>query len=294
MVVDDTRTDRVMARRLLERMPDLQVLEAEDGMEALALLETRPVAFVVTDLKMPEMDGLGLVRELREHYPDVPVVLMTAYGSEDIAAEALAAGAVSYIPKSRLADLLPRTIESITTAVEHARFERAAFDCLREASVVFHLENDPEAVCLLRAYLQDRVEAIVGCDSNDRMRVGMALEEALLNAVFHGNLEVSSDLRKGGDEDFYELAEQRRSEQPYSDRYVEVEVSFSPEQATFRVRDQGPGFDYTALPDPTDPSQLADESGRGVRLIQTFMDEVQWNEAGNEIYMVKNTTTPPA
>jgi CheY-like chemotaxis protein/anti-sigma regulatory factor (Ser/Thr protein kinase) len=283
----------MLARRMLERLTDIEVHEAADGAEARQWLNENAASFVLTDLKMPALDGLGLVRLLRSEQPDLPVILMTAHGSEDTAAEALAAGAVSYIPKKRLSELLPRTIQSITASAEAARFEAASFGYLTEARLHFALDNDPDAVCLFRVYLQSRTEAIVGCDATDQMRVGMALEEALLNAVFHGNLEISSDLRQNGSNEFYELAAQRRTQPPYNERQVHVDVVFRPTRASFTIRDEGPGFDTSSLPDPADPSHLTDESGRGVRLIQTFMDEVRWNEAGNEIHMVK-VGTPPA
>jgi len=56
---------------------------------------------------------------------------------------------------------------------------------------------------------------------------------------------------------------------------------------TFIVRDEGPGFDPSALPDPTDPENLLKPCGRGVMLIRTFMDQVNFSAKGNEITMVK-------
>jgi anti-sigma regulatory factor (Ser/Thr protein kinase) len=53
------------------------------------------------------------------------------------------------------------------------------------------------------------------------------------------------------------------------------------------IRDQGPGFDPTSLPDPTQPENLERAFGRGMLLISTFMDEVRHNEQGNEITMIK-------
>ena len=53
------------------------------------------------------------------------------------------------------------------------------------------------------------------------------------------------------------------------------------------IRDEGPGFDPSTLPDPRDPSNLERTAGRGLLLIRTFMDEVTFNKAGNQITMVK-------
>jgi len=65
---------------------------------------------VVTDWQMPEIDGLELVNTIGDKYPEVPVVLMTAHGSEVVAAQALANGAASFVPKSDLADNLVETV----------------------------------------------------------------------------------------------------------------------------------------------------------------------------------------
>ena len=56
---------------------------------------------------------------------------------------------------------------------------------------------------------------------------------------------------------------------------------------TYAIRDEGPGFDPSTLPDPTDPANLERVSGRGLLLIHAFMDEVRHNPTGNEITMVK-------
>jgi anti-sigma regulatory factor (Ser/Thr protein kinase) len=69
-------------------------------------------------------------------------------------------------------------------------------------------------------------------------------------------------------------------------------------EVTFVIADEGPGFDPSRLPDPTDPAQLERVHGRGLLLIRTFMDEVSHNERGNEITMVKRvrprSLRPPA
>jgi anti-sigma regulatory factor (Ser/Thr protein kinase) len=55
----------------------------------------------------------------------------------------------------------------------------------------------------------------------------------------------------------------------------------------FCIRDEGPGFDWSTLPDPRDPENLGRVGGRGLLLVRTFMDEVHFNEKGNQIILVK-------
>ena len=70
------------------------------------------------------------------------------------------------------------------------------------------------------------------------------------------------------------MAEERRRQTPFRDRRIYVAATYSRAEAIFVVRDEGPGFDRTKVPDPTDPDNLGKNSGRGLLLIQTFMDEV--------------------
>src|SRR5262249_19808846 len=73
---------------------------------------------------------------------------------------------------------------------------------------------------------------------------------------------------------------------PYRSRRVHVTARESPAEAVYVIRDEGPGFDPSKLPDPTDPANLERVTGRGLLLIRTFMDEVHHNPKGNEITMV--------
>ncbi|MEO8268109.1 MAG: ATP-binding protein, partial [Aureliella sp.] len=104
----------------------------------------------------------------------------------------------------------------------------------------------------------------------------------------HGNLDISSELRHADDGIHYcNEVQQRRSSEPYRQRQVFVELVADRHQAKFTIRDEGSGFDFRSLPDPTDPSNLDKCGGRGLLLINAFMDEVHHNEIGNEITMIK-------
>lgn len=124
------------------------------------------------------------------------------------------------------------------------------------------------------------------------MQIAMALDEALLNAMIHGNLEVSSELRQNDDgAPYVNMIAQRKEETPYKDRKVTIKLEATNEQVTFTIRDDGPGFDAAALRDPTDPENIERAGGRGLLLINAFMDEVSHNEVGNEIRMTKRKAT---
>jgi CheY-like chemotaxis protein len=288
LVVDDVTLDRHLVGALIEEHSGWSAVFAEDGRDALALIKLQVPDVVLTDLQMPEMNGLELVEAIRRDYAYLPVILMTAHGSEEIAVSALKAGAASYVPKRDLArDLIPTT-EKVLDMARTTRNQQQVLDCLIETEFRFLLSNDPQRVQPLINHLQDHLTMMNLVDKAGLIHVGTALHEGLVNAMEHGNLELSSELRESEPSKVYRsLVEERRQLQPYRDRHVLVTARFSREQASFVIRDDGCGFDPTKLPDPRDPANLQKCSGRGLFLIRTFMDEVRFNTAGNEITMIK-------
>ena len=112
LVVDDSAVDRKLVGTLLEKS-EISVQYASDGFEALDVLHQADVDVVLTDLQMPDMDGLQLVDAIRSQHPLVPVVLMTAHGSEELAIDALERGAASYVRKRNLANDVVLTITRV-------------------------------------------------------------------------------------------------------------------------------------------------------------------------------------
>lgn len=293
LVVDDSPVDRRLAGRLIEKLGDIELFYAPDGKAALDQVAAHFPDLVVTDMQMPELDGFGLVEALKHQYPLIPVVLMTAAGSEAIAAQALLAGAASYVPKSALADDLADVCQRVL-AMSHARRSQARLTSrIIRSTTDYELENERELLLSLSSQLHLQFTALRLCPESEALRIGIALEEALLNAFYHGNLECPSHLREADGNQYEQLAAKRGGESPYRERRIHVTVSLSPTEALWTIRDEGPGFDVRALPDPTDPEYLERPHGRGLLLMRTFMSEVAYNDRGNEVRMVKRKTTEP-
>ncbi|GIV99766.1 HD domain-containing phosphohydrolase [Roseiflexus sp.] len=108
IVEDDPMVSSFCARLL--HMKGFAVKTACNGREALDILQTHPFDLVLTDLQMPEMGGMALLRELREHYADLDAIMFTAYATVDTAREALKLGAFDYLTKPFSVDELERTV----------------------------------------------------------------------------------------------------------------------------------------------------------------------------------------
>jgi CheY-like chemotaxis protein len=286
LVVDDAKLDRSIAGACL-REEGFEAAFAEDGVEALDKIGQQQPDLVLTDLVMPNMNGLALVQQLQRDYPALPVILMTGQGADDTAAEALRAGAASYIPKRFLKQSLGDTVRSVLATAKALTARRDAWTFLNFRESRYVLGYEKEGRSTLIAHLEEELDRFHLCDASERIRVGTALSEALTNAVDHGNLELDSALRETSDQEYFELGRLRSAQPPYCDRRVYLTTRLTPSEVTYVIRDEGPGFRHDALPDPTDPENLTKLSGRGLLLIRTFMDDVRFNDRGNEITMVK-------
>ena len=124
----------------------------------------------------------------------------------------------------------------------------------------------PSAISLMHSvlnYLTKRVEKL-GVINAENSHLFIALDEAFVNAVKHGN-------------------------RFNPEKNVRISVDVSPQEASFTFEDEGEGFDVAKIPDPRDPENLFKTSGRGVLIIHNVMDAVQYNERGNRITMVKKS-----
>ncbi|MCP4082203.1 MAG: response regulator [Planctomycetaceae bacterium] len=285
LVVDDTAVDRRLAGGLLEKSDNLEVVYANNGGEALDSIRQNAPDLVLTDLQMPDIDGLQLVTTITEEYPDIPVVLMTAHGSENAAAQALANGASCYVPKTELADELMPTVSQILSTADSDQRYKKLISCSTQSCFEFELPNDPDLIDPLIDLVQQVIASMDLFDWASRVRLGVALEHALGNAIYRGNLEIG---RNSTDILDPQLVQERSRAEPYRDRHVFVSAQITREKAEFVIRDQGPGFDVSQVPDESDPDSFREGAGRGLVLIKAFMDSVHFNDKGNQISFTKH------
>ncbi len=292
-MAEDSATQAMQIRSLLEDAGhDVEVVS--DGREALRRLENGgPVDLVLTDMVMPVMDGLQLVRAIRVHHSTIPVILMTSQGTDAIAIDALEDGAAGYVPKSQASYRLVDDVARVLRVTQINQGYERLLGSLTRNEFVFGMPNDAGLIDPLVDLMLQMMTGMKLCDSTGTLRVGLAIEHALTNALYRGNLELGGDQLRSThdllqhDVSASRIVEQRLTQPPYCERKVHLEVTMSREAARFIVRDEGPGFDLTKVPGKGDPDVLEAQGGRGLLLIQTFMDEVKFNAAGNEVMMLK-------
>lgn len=285
LIVDDAAADRVRISGIAARWLDCTVLQANDGLSAIRQIQDHSPDIVLTDMHMPEMNGLELLATIKNEYPNVPVILMTGAGNEEIAAQALRDGAASYVPKNRLAEDLIDTLKQVHSTAEMAHTQSRLMHYLQDSVVTFELTNDPALLRLCVNQLLSMLRCLPLGDESERLRIGIALQEALQNACYHGNLEISEEDYRSAN--CSEIVAARMWSKPYLNRHISVRASISRERALFVISDEGSGFD-TSLADLGEALPAQDEScSRGIRLMQSIMDDVTFNPNGNVVTMVR-------
>ena len=145
LLVEDSPTQAVEMRMLLEE-GNHEVRHAANGRIALELLNSETPDIVVTDLEMPEVNGLELVESMQSMHAHIPAILVTARGSEDLATRALQCGAASYVPKDHLQSMLNETIVNVLGVIRtDASFEQL-ISAMRKNVYEFELDNDASLI----------------------------------------------------------------------------------------------------------------------------------------------------
>jgi DNA-binding NtrC family response regulator len=134
LVVDDERTIGLAIQRLLSaRGYDVETLQC--GEQAIERLQEGDVHLVITDLNLGQTNGMDLLRYIKQHRPDTAVIVITAYGSEKIAVEAMKLGAADYVPKpfdnDELELVVGRVLEGMTLRRDLRLLQEQAVDAYR-------------------------------------------------------------------------------------------------------------------------------------------------------------------
>ncbi|WP_339872817.1 response regulator [uncultured Brevundimonas sp.] len=115
LIVDDQRSVRAMIRSCLQGIGITQVIEAEDGVQALDLLSTSPRHLIISDLNMPHLDGLGLLRAVRQNPETAKTafIMLSGHADTELVRKAVELGVNNYIVKPFTVESLHRKITAV-------------------------------------------------------------------------------------------------------------------------------------------------------------------------------------
>ena len=285
LIVEDDTSSRIYLENLLE-VNDFDCKAASNGIEGLNLFEEYQPDIVITDIQMPIMDGMELLESLNEMNPDVIVIITTAYGTENYAIQALHLGANNYLKKPVTAyDLLP--LLKKYQAILESKIEPTGLPGkltgrsikLEFDTNLFSVQNVPKLVD--RVLIESDCKHIEG----DRINIELGLAELIANALEHGNLEISYENKKQqlNDNKLEELYSEMLANDEYNKRKLVVNFESNPKYFQWTISDEGPGFDWKKVPDPTTDETILELNGRGVFITKFLFDEINYNDKGNVV-----------
>jgi CheY-like chemotaxis protein len=269
IVDDDPDIHRLLSAAL--RDENYLIEDRYDGLEALSFLEAQNCDLVITDVRMPGINGLELLRRIHNVQPGTKVLVMTAESTPATVISSLRDQALGYLSK-------PFSLNAVAETVALALHTPAPEGDIQVLSAI------PEWIALqLRCKLQvaDRLvpflrEMVTDLSVQERENIGTAFRELLTNAIEHG----------GGTD---------------PGKSVRVDYVRTAKSIIYKILDPGEGFSLTNLPhaavsnQPGAPYQHFEvrdrlglrPGGFGILLTQRLADELIYNEKGNEVLLIK-------
>ena len=282
--------DEVEIRTILERIVRHENLVPDsyaDGQGALEALQDHhdDVVLVITDIKMPRLNGLEFMRLASQDFPDTPFIVTSGHGTKKEIIQALKQGALDYFEKPFGIKEISSSVRKVKLLADEGHKTVQAYRNLVKKSLLFEISNDIELVQPLVGGLTDEIKLSCRIPRSHLPGIRMGLHELVVNAIEHGNLELDSELKRRND--YLDFLKKRSLEPRFRERRVTIEVVIAAEAFTCVIRDQGPGFDWRSLPDPSDPENLFKPHGRGIIMAGNFFDEFFFNESGNQVTVRK-------
>jgi CheY-like chemotaxis protein len=259
LIVDNNEELRSTLEQVLRDLGHT-VVATGDREEALSRDDLDEFDLIISDLTDDADSGVQLLSELKRKRLLVPVVVSSDQAQQPGIIKAFKMGAANYLRlpynKDELRNIVEKTLSYKLRFVDDLKVLPHVHE-----KIDFELPSDLSLMNGVLHYLLERV-AKLGLIKPERSNLFVALDEAFVNAVKHGNRNDTSKM-------------------------VRITAELSSKEARFTVEDEGDGFNVQEIPDPCDPANLFKASGRGVLLIYNIMDEVKYNERGNQLTMVK-------
>ena len=269
LVDDDPAVHELLAAVL--RKPEWEIDSAFDGLEGLARIQARPYDLVLTDVRMPGMDGLELLSRIRELRPDAKVMVMTAESTPANVVRAIRERAFSYFSKP----FSPSTVAEMIALAVDAHHWMDDIEVLSAAPqwISLRLRCKMETADRLMQFVR---EMDLDFPPHERENIAAAFRELLMNAIEHG-----------GESD--------------PDKRVQVTYARTARAIVYLIQDPGKGFSFDAIghaaianpPDePTRHLEIRAEKGVrpggfGILLTRNLVDELIYSEKGNEVLFIK-------
>jgi len=270
IVEDNPDTNEIMAQQV--QLRDYEPIQAFTGEDGLHKAERYRPDVMLLDLMLPELNGFEVCRRLRTHAETcmIPIVMVTALAEDENRVAGYRVGANCYVTK-------PYSVDALFRAMDRAvQWKRDLVSRRVEREITIDLSSDTK-------YLQDITTMLVS------LLTQTSLGETEVGHIRQALLEMGQNAIEWGNRNNV-------------DKLVKIWYHLYPDRVEFTIRDQGEGFDPSNLPhaarleDPIAHMDIREalglrEGGFGILITSGFLDELRYNERGNEVTLVKRFKT---
>ncbi len=287
LILEDDHASRTYLSSLLT-LNQYECKAAQNGEEGLVMFEEFKPDLVLSDIQMPKMSGLEFLKAIRRDNSDAIVIMVTAYGSEDYAIKAFREGANNYLKKPIYEEELLILLAKYKPIISQKNLKESIPSLVMQRSLTMKFDSDVGIIPRVVDFLIAETGNMFTKD--ELINVELGLVELMMNAVEHGNLNITYQEKNKALESnsLTELYDQRKQDELYKDRKVTVLYNQNQDGCEWMISDEGNGFDYQDLPDPTSSDNLLDMNGRGIFISKFMFDNLEYLGKGNIVRIKKN------
>lgn len=285
LIVEDEKTTReYLQKLLLSKSYECKI--AANGQEALVIHDQFDPDIIISDIQMPTMSGLEMLEKIRTKKSDTIVIMTTAHSLEDNTIQALRLGANNYLKKPIQDDDILNILKKYESILEQAHdANKYGKTIKRSLFLEFKTthKNIPRIVERLIYEIQDIF------DDTEKINIELGLLELITNAVEHGNLEISYDEKNEAlhNNNFELLCNKRLADNKFANRKITVQYEYDLLSCEWTITDEGKGFNWEEIPNPTNDSNLLELNGRGIFITRFLFDELEYKGKGNIVRVKK-------
>lgn len=287
LIVEDDLASRNYLEILINK-EGLEYKSAINGKEGLEIFKEFQPHIVLSDINMAPMNGIELLAAIKKIQPQTIVIMLTAFNSEEYVIEAMKYGANNYLKKPVFRDTIVSVLRKYKNIILSKNTHTKVQSFVQNQTFTMEITNDMYILPYIVNYLVEQVECIFKEDEYMGIRLG--LDEMIINAVEHGNLNISYiEKSKAIKNNSLKQLQDERQQDP-KNKHKKVTISFEQTDTYCQwiIQDQGNGFDPKIIPNPILTETSETLHGRGIFITQFQFDEMEYSNNGTCVRLRKN------
>ncbi|WP_061244286.1 ATP-binding response regulator [Leptospira noguchii] len=286
LFLDDEEMIRDLFQEIFGIIHDLTLIGTAE--EALEICKDKSFDLIITDVRLPKMSGIDFISRLRDKEINTPFIVITGNQDIEISIRALRLGAVDFFIKPFRMDAIRHSLQKFENLFIFSQelISKNHFQ-LTHSKQNFAIRPSLKNLNQYVNLVMRSISLIPGIHTDDILSIKLALYELLGNSIEHGFAGISYEHKASllsSDVDYVDHVDRICAD---INECVLLEIGFEDHKVYVSLKDRGAGFDPSKVPDPVTDPNASYLSGRGIFLARMNVDELVYNDIGNEVSFSK-------